>query len=43
MVKVTIVEPNISDEESERNLQEVFKVLDRIAQEIMESRDIDEV
>lgn len=40
MIKVTIVEPNISAEESERNLKIAFEVLESIAQEIRESENL---
>ena len=38
MVEVTIVEPNISKEENDRNLKRVREVLELIAQEIVERR-----
>ena len=37
MVKVTIVEPNISEEENQKNLRRIIKALEIIAQDISES------
>jgi predicted amidohydrolase len=34
MVKVTIVEPNITPEENEENLSKVISILEKIVQEI---------
>lgn len=42
MVKVTIVDPNITDEENEKRLKRIYEVLDCIAQEIRESEDTDQ-
>lgn len=37
-VKVTIIEPDITEEENEKNWQMVLKALEPIAQEIFERR-----
>lgn len=37
-VKVTIIEPDITEEENERNWQEVLKALEPIAQESFERK-----
>ncbi|WWU66461.1 hypothetical protein QJR26_08795 [Clostridium baratii] len=40
-VKVTIIEPNISKEENERNLKEVERVLQKIAKQLLERIEIE--
>lgn len=34
MINVTIIEPNISDEENEENLKRIIEIIENIAREI---------
>lgn len=40
MPKVIIVEPNITREESDKNLEKIFRVMDEIAKEMRERGEV---